>query len=618
MQISNYVKILCLCWLCLATQPAHAISAITIDVDNIESEQGNVRNLKLRYQLSPVNAGAKQADVTLNAQFKPINEKIWSDLSLSCDRISLPAVMKKPATGSTSQQWGCEQGKLVTAHINAPFSFSLSLDQQHGSPQISASLNLKQANLSDAAGLHAGEKISAQLSAKATHSNNQWAWQAHLDWLAGEAFWQPFYFASAGHSLQASGVLNAQFLNVDAAELSLKNVGKASFSGQWRLGDNTLQALTLSAPNLDLEALYPLLLKPLLEKTSLDNLEMAGNASLQLTIQGSQPTAFLLDLDNVDVDDKDHRFALYKLNASIPWDYDEIKNARLTYAGGNLLKVPLGPASIHVELNRYALTAPQVTLPILDGALNLADVSAAWANNEWHWHLRANVVPIDMVELSQALGLPRMEGKVAASIPLVTYSAGQLGVDGEMGFNLFDGSILVKNLAMQTPLGSAPRLTADMQMRNLDLGALTRTFAFGAIEGKLDGDVSNLQLVNWKPVNFDADFHSSDGRYPKKISQRAVENISALGGAGAAAAIQRSFLRFLKEFNYQKIGLSCKLRKDVCEMNGVESTGQGYVIVKGSGVPSITVMGYNHSVNWSDLLERIKRITTGNVAPIIK
>jgi len=610
--------------LLLGASNACAVSRISIQIATMESAAGQARNISLDYQLTASHSTSKSTAaqslpsttpaLKIKAQIKPTEDTAWSDASLVCNVLQLPQ--------AAHQTWACEQGRLITAHINAPFTLKVETSKHAGASHIAAALSLDQASLSDAAGLHAGEKITVKFTANATQEGKQeakqWRWQASLDWLAGEAFWQPFYFASGGHQLQASGVLNEHFLNIDNASLRLKDVGLASFSGQVRLSDQSLQALALKAPDLNLEAMYPLLLKPLLEKTALNNLEMAGSASLQLNIQGGEPTSFQLDLANVDVDDKEQRFALYKLNASIPWDYDEVKSASLAYAGGNLLKVPLGAASLKAELNRYALTAPQLTLPVLDGALNLSDVSAAWVNNEWHWHLRANVVPIDMVGLSQALGLPRMEGKVAASIPMVTYSGGQLGVDGEMGFNLFDGSILVKHLAMQTPLGKAPRLAADLQMRNLDLGALTRTFAFGAIEGKLDGDVNNLQLLNWKPVNFDADFHSSRGRYPKKISQRAVENISALGGAGAAAAIQRSFLRFLKEFNYEKIGLTCKLRNDTCEMGGVESTAQGYIIVKGSGVPSITVMGYNHSVSWGDLLERIARITAGNVTPVIK
>ncbi|MES1988179.1 MAG: hypothetical protein V4440_09140, partial [Pseudomonadota bacterium] len=81
--------------------------------------------------------------------------------------------------------------------------------------------------------------------------------------------------------------------------------------------------------------------------------------------------------------------------------------------------------------------------------------------------------------------------------------------------------------------------------------------------------------------------------------------------------VEDSF-RFFKEFNYEKIGLSCKLRQDVCEMGGVESTATGYVIVKGKGIPAVNVNGYTQRISLSDLLGRIKRITDGNTKVIVK
>jgi len=45
----------------------------------------------------------------------------------------------------------------------------------------------------------------------------------------------------------------------------------------------------------------------------------------------------------------------------------------------------------------------------------------------------------------------------------------------------------------------------------------------------------------------------------------------------------------------------------------LEKTPQGYVIVKGGGLPAITVMGYNRNVGWRELLARLKRVTEGNV-----
>ena len=53
-------------------------------------------------------------------------------------------------------------------------------------------------------------------------------------------------------------------------------------------------------------------------------------------------------------------------------------------------------------------------------------------------------------------------------------------------------------------------------------------------------------------------------------------------------------------------------------MGGVESAPQGYIIVKGGGIPAITVMGYNRNVNWRELIDRLQRITQGNVKPIIQ
>ena len=350
----------------------------------------------------------------------------------------------------------------------------------------------------------------------------------------------------------------------------------------------------------------------------LDDLEVGGSIDASLQVQDGKVQAFDIALHDFDVEDKRGRFGLYKVNASIPWTLNNPTQVSFKYAGGHLLKLPLGATNLAPRLNGYSLTAPELRLPLLDGELKLRDVSAAFVQNQWHWHLGADVSALSMAEFSSAVGWPVMQGQVAASIPQVTYSGGRMAVEGAMEFKVFDGSVTVRNVALQDPLGLAPRMQADIRMRNLDLDLLTRTYSFGAMTGRLDGDVNGLVLSRWKPVQFDAAFYSSPGDYPKKISQRAVENISALGGAGATAAIQRSFLRFFKEFRYAKIGLSCRLRDGVCAMDGIEPTQSGYVIVKGSGVPSITVLGYNRNVSWGELLERIQRVTSSNTRPVIK
>ena len=185
-------------------------------------------------------------------------------------------------------------------------------------------------------------------------------------------------------------------------------------------------------------------------------------------------------------------------------------------------------------------------------------------------------------------------------------------------FKVFDGTIVATDLTLIEPFGKAPRLTADIEGRGLDLDLLTRTFSFGNIKGRIDADVKGFELSNWHPVRFDIRVRSSPGEYPRKISQKAVENITALGGATGAAAIQRVFLRFFEQFDYKELGWSCRLENGVCRMGGVEDTKEGYMIVKGGGVPALTVLGYNRNVNWQVLLERVKRIAQDNVRAVVE
>lgn len=596
---------------------AHALSALQISAEHMQRDGVEAKNIQLEVQFK-----APVASFKLTSEIKPTPYAAWGKVALACEQFDV----------SSSKKINLECAKNTIQHTQLTSTFQLSIHGQNNPRGLTttnvddyhATLNFSDTSFSDEQGLHAGEKLSGQLFLSGSPNAMQplsWRWQADLLWQSGGVFWQPFYIESQGHRLQAKGVYGADILSVEQADLMLKDTAKLHASAEVLMPSAanahlSLSQLQLQASEINLAKTYPLLLKPLLENGALNNLEMAGQASLNLSVKNDTLQKFQLTLQQADVEDKNGRFAFYKVNGDIPWFFDEISQAQLDYQSGHLLHIPLGATHLAATLNRYSLTAKQLQWPILDGALNVSDLSAAWIKQQWHWHMRAELIPIDMVAMSKALGWPRMAGKVAASIPLVTYSAEELSTDGEMKFSVFNGNIIAQHLAIQTPLGVAPRLTADVSMRNLDLGDLTRTFSFGAIEGKLDGDVKNLVLSNWQPVSFDADFHSSEGRYPKKISQRAVENISALGGAGAAAAVQRSFLRFLKEFNYEKIGLSCQLNNDTCEMNGVESTAQGYIIVKGSGIPAITVMGYNHSVGWSELLARVKRITADNAAVI--
>ena len=592
----------------LAAKTTYTIKAAHIQFQHIEARNANIfldmRSLNSQGMNNQRMMNQSAKTFTFDTDLKQNTDKTWAKAQMRC---LLPDNL-------ATETWDCSDGKFTAERINLPFSISI-LPATKG---FIANINLKNANFSDEAGLHAAEKLSGHLTLVVNQDGDTLNFNSALNWQSGEVFWQPLYFANGGHELQMQGNLSGDMLTIDHATLKLAKVGDLNFSGKINTKNYTLYKLDADLPNMNLTAAYPLLFKPFLGKTMLNEAELSGKAALNIHVLDSQLKTFKIVLDDVNINDKNQKFAFNNVNADIPWSYDDATNIKLAYSNGQLLNMPLGRANISAEVNRYSLTSPSITLPILDGAFKLSDISAARINDNWYWHLRAALTPVSMPDASRAFKLPIMQGKASAEIPLVTYSGGILSTDGEIVLNVFEGKATVTQLTLQNPLGEAPRLSADINLRKLDMGSLTRTFSFGAIEGKLDGDVKNLEMVNWQPVKMDAKLQSSDGSYLKKISQRAVENISSLGGAGAAAAVQRSVLRFFKAFNYEKLGLSCTLRENICEMSGIESTPGGYVIVKGSGIPAITVLGYNKTVGWGELVDRVKLVIDGNTKLIVK
>jgi hypothetical protein len=354
-------------------------------------------------------------------------------------------------------------------------------------------------------------------------------------------------------------------------------------------------------------------LKPALQGTALADLRCDGHADFALAIKDGAVVAVDTVFRRVSVEDNARRFAFFGLDGTLPWHHEDLKPAKLHVAGGEILRVPFGAFELPFDTRGLRVRIRDVEVPVLDGKLSITDFATSGERESWRWRFTGSIKSLSVEQLTTALGLPAMHGTLSATIPTVRYQNSTLNVDGALLFKLFDGTITAQNLALENPLGKVPRLTGDVEMRNLDLDLLTRTFSFGKITGRIDAEVKSLELVNWEAVRFDAHVGSSAGDYPRRISQAAVQNISALGGAGAAAAIQRSFLGFFETFGYSALGWSCRLELDVCHMGGIETVPQGYVLVKGGGIPAITVLGYNRNVGWRELLARLKRVTEGNI-----
>lgn len=558
-------------------------------------------------------AQSRQPVMRMDAEVKALQDDVWGKFHVLCQ---LPSQARQEA-------WQCEDGLYQDVRSNIPFHLTVK-PTWHTSPQakitrgLEMQLAVKEAKFSDASGLHAGERLTGVLDLAAHEASDGWRWQGIFEWQAGELFWQPFYFAEGNKRFEIRGRYQSPLVDIEQATLWLPEVGIMQSQSRFNLDTQSFDFLKLQAKAVDFKGLYQAFIQPLLPDSVFGHLNVDGKADWSFEVKDMQPVKFQLDIADASVEDQLGKFGFSHLHAHIPWDYDQPQQISMGYQSGHVLKIPLGKTQWQANVNRFAITTPQLSLPVLDGALIFEDISAAWVQQSMVWHMKMDMQPMSMTSFSQALGWPAMRGQIHGQIPLVTYANHVLRMQGEMYFSLFKGQVGLSELEVDDPLGSIPKLYANLRMREIDMGEMTRTFNFGSITGKLEGDIRHLRLLNWKPVYMDAHLQTADGPFEKKVSQRAVENITALGGEGTAAALQRTFLHFFKQFGYEKMGLSCDLRVDVCKMGGVEQIPGGFVIVKGQGIPSVNVNGYTEYVSWKDMLARMRRITDSNSKIIVK
>ncbi len=491
------------------------------------------------------------------------------------------------------------------------------LGGKDGIGTITANIQLADGAFSDASGLHAGEKLQLALHLVATHAAEEWNAGVALDWQSGELFWQPL-FVRGGHQLQAELQWDGKQLRLPQATLNLNGIGKIALRGLWDIVAKQLAEADVSGSQLVLARIFADYAKPFMDGDTPSASEMSGTADFALKFVEGAMRELRLELHDATFVDGQKRFALHGLNADIPWSAEQTTQAQLRFDSGALWGVPLGATDLQLSMKGLDFSIPVATLPILDGKLSIQEFHLQQEEGAWNWEFSGGLTPISMPPLSAALGWPEMQGSLSGMIPHVRYQNKALKVDGALLFRIFDGRVVVSSLNLYDPFGPAPRLYGNLNMNELDLGALTQAFSFGNVQGRIDVNVNGLELVNWLPVRFDAKVASSPGSYRKKISQKAVQNISALGGAGAAAAVQRSVMSVFENFGYKRIVISCVLRNGVCAMDGERTDANNYFIVKGGGIPAINVMGYNHEVDWDELLNRLKRVIKGNRKAVVE
>ena len=253
---------------------------------------------------------------------------------------------------------------------------------------------------------------------------------------------------------------------------------------------------------------------------------------------------------------------------------------------------------------------------VLDGTLLINQLSLSdIGQKDFKLTLHGELTPISLMTFTQTLGWPLLSGRLSGAIDGLEYSHGDLKMNGDLEFRVFDGDIVLNGLVVENLFDRNSRFYTDVEIINLDLKQLTETFSFGKIEGSLDGYFRDLTLIDWQPVYFDAVLRTPDNdKRPHRISQKALDNLSEIGG-GMPGVLSQGFMRFIPEYSYGRLGIRCLLSNRVCNLGGVEETEDGFYIMTRGGVlpPWVDVKGTGRSIIWKHLVDGLKQIAEGEI-----
>jgi hypothetical protein len=505
-----------------------------------------------------------------------------------------------------------------------------------------ALLQLLETGFTDESGALAGEQLHGKLGVSIDRSPSPVGWSVSVRLYVdgGQAYLEPVFLDLGEYAAEADfdAFLTDRLDALTVHRFAFHQTGVGATSGTAELdlvGETLLRQVRVRLEEVNLDGLVGIYLRPFLISTQFADLAGSGQIHGEVDLDAGLPSRLELELEDATLDSPTGSLSVEALAGHFSWFDEQLRNdlapqvdsalfkSRLAWRAARLWGIEFGPAEIpFTTTGRHFRLLDPVLLPVFDGSVAIETLRLRHAGTpQMYVRFDAELRPVSIALIGRALGWPEFSGTISGRIPRLELANGLVTLGGNLEAQVFDGTITLRGLRMRDPLGQYPQLYADIDIEGLDLERVTDTFEFGLITGRLSGQVRGLEMFDWMPAAFDASVYSTPGdRSPRRISQRAVSNLSSIGGGSGgsvAAALQSGFLRFFDSFRYDRLGLSCRLVNDVCLMDGVAPAPNGYYIVKGSGLPRIDVIASQRRVAWTRLVRQLAAMTE-SAGPVIE
>ncbi|GAB2544959.1 translocation/assembly module TamB domain-containing protein [Rhodanobacter koreensis] len=516
---------------------------------------------------------------------------------------------------------GWLQGLLGTVWKGRPtggkLDAELALDMRDVGLQSSGQFTLNGIGFDTPTGTLAGQGVSGNGRFSLDTSNGPASIDLDASLHGGELLLGPLYAKLPEHAVQLGLHANAQGGAFEVPRLRVSDADALQLDGALAFdAKGGLKTLRLDHLHASFPAAYQRYGQAWLNTLGLRNMNIIGQLSASVDLHADGLHSFAFDTDGLNLADANGSLAIDDLRGGLDWAAQGERPATtLGWRGLQFYRIANGAAQSQWQSRGGALSLRQpLEVPVLKGRLRVGELDWRPAAAKGQ-RLETSLVltGVDMAAFSRAMGWPAFPGTLGGAIPSLRWVDDRFELQGGLSATLFGGFVDITQLSLQQPFGASPVLSGDIALSQLDLGAITSVFDFGSITGRMHGTIDDLRLVNWNPVAFKASLLADGGG---RISQRAVNNLTTVGGGGMAAGLQGAMLKLFKTFGYSRIGLNCSLQGTVCQMGGLGAAGDGYTIVEGSGLPHLQVIGHQTQVDWPTLVRRLREAINGTAPEV--
>ena len=549
------------------------------------------------------------------------------EIKFDANGVDLPALraLAKPFIPADFAAWD----------LGGTLGLALAASRPAGDPagwRFSGTAALAGAKFNDPSFTVAGDGLDPVIRLEGQGSASQGlSWSGSLDVSQGESLWKSVYIAWSKHPLKltAAGRYDPRTGGIEGlvARVALPEVGSIEARGTAQLAPSTAFDLAAEA-GFSLGPLYSLYSQSGVAESARTKLEgsLAASLAVRKTAE-SLSVGGRLKLDGVNVESPGTKTLLLGISADLPLLYDskpmpaagagappDPEEGRIHIGELQSPMLTLKPVDIVVRAAVNEMAVEPLSLPLFGGQLELGQTTFRLdpAAGSFHGLGSLRLSDVDISRFPIASPQFKLTGKIQADFPRLDIAPDKIAIAGRGEASVFGGTIVLRDLAVANPFAAGRSISLDIDLVDLDMKKLTDEVPFGEVTGIVRGEVRGLVITYGQPESFEFRIESVPRKgVPQTFSLKAVDNLTVLSSGQKASGGTSSFwMRFVRGFRYQKLGIVSTLHNDMFTLNGTIHEGGVEYLMKKPALFGISVVNRepNKKISFKEMVGRLKRI----------